>query len=89
MNLPPRRSISILAWAGWIVREEEVFEEYGGKYTIKKYHGEKTVNEDGVEVHSKIELQPLNTKDFASIEIPENAETQYATIGILKFIIGQ
>lgn len=45
--------------------------------------------EGGVEVHSKIELQPLNTKDFKTIEIPKDAETQYATIGVLKFIIGQ
>ena len=67
----------------------DFFEEYGGKYTIKKYHGEKTVNEDGVEVHSKIELQPLNTKGFKNIEIAEDSETQYATIGILKYIIGQ
>jgi len=67
----------------------ECFEEYGGKYTVKKYHSEKTLNEDGVEVHSKIELQPLNAKGFKNIEISEDAETQYATIGILKFIIGQ
>lgn len=67
----------------------EYFNEYGGKYTIKKYHSEKMVNEEGVEVHSKIELQPLNTKDFQFIEIPDNAETQYATIGILKYIISQ
>ena len=63
----------------------EYFNEYGGKYTIKKYHSEKMVNEEGVEVHSKIELQPLNTKDFQFIEIPDNAETQYATIGILIY----
>lgn len=67
----------------------EYFNEYGGKYTIKKYHSEKMVNEEGVEVHSKIELQPLNTKNFQFIEIPDNAETQYATIGILKYIISQ
>lgn len=67
----------------------EYFNEYGGKYTIKKYHSEKMVNEEGMEVHSKIELQPLNTKDFQFIEIPDNAETQYTTIGILKYIINQ
>lgn len=31
----------------------EYYEEYGGKYTIKKFHSEKTVNEEGVEVHLK------------------------------------
>ena len=25
----------------------EYYEEYGGKYTIKKFHSEKTVNEEG------------------------------------------
>ena len=72
-----------------LAQANEYFEEYGGKYTIKKYHSEKTMNEDGVEVHSNIELQPLNTKDFKAISILESTETQYATIGILKFIIGQ
>jgi len=32
--------------------------------------------------------QPLNAKGFKNID-SEDAETQYATIGILKFIIGQ
>lgn len=66
----------------------EYLEEYGGKYTIKKYHSEKVINEDGVEEHSKIELQPLNTKDFKNIEISKADETQCATIGILKFVLG-
>ena len=65
----------------------EYYEEYGGKYTIKKYHSEKIVNEDGVEVHSKIELQPLNKDDFKTIEIPEDKEVNVAVIGILKYII--
>ena len=72
-----------------LAQANEYFEEYGGKYTIKKYHSEKTVNDDGVEVHSKVELQPLNTKDFTPIDIPEDAEEQYSTIGILKFVIYQ
>lgn len=65
----------------------EYYEEYGGKYTIKKFHSEKTVNEEGVEVHSKIELQPLNKDGFQAIEIPEDNEAKIATIGILKYII--
>lgn len=67
----------------------DYFEEYGGKYTIKKYHSEKMVNEDGVEVHSKIELQPLNAKGFKTIVLQNDVETQYATIGVLKFVIEQ
>ena len=65
----------------------EYYEEYGGKYTIKKFHSEKTVNEEGVEVHSKIELQPLNKDGFQTIEIPEDNEAKIATIGVLKYII--
>ena len=65
----------------------EYYEEYGGKYTIKKFHSEKTVNEEGVEVHSKIELQPLNKDGFQAIEIPEDNEAKIATIGVLKYII--
>ena len=72
-----------------LTQANEYFEEYCGKYTIKKYHSEKTVNEDGVEVHSKIELQPLNTNGFKTIVLQNDMEIQYATIGILKFIIGQ
>ena len=65
----------------------EYYEEYGGKYTIKKFHSEKTVNEEGVEVHLKIELQPLNKDGFQTIEIPEDNEANIAVVGILKYII--
>ena len=44
-------------------------------------------NEEGVEVHSKIELQPLNKDGFLTIEIPEDNEAKIATIGVLKYII--
>lgn len=44
-------------------------------------------NEEGVEVHSKIELQPLNKDGFETIEIPEDNEAKIATIGVLKYII--
>ena len=65
----------------------EYYEEYGGKYTIKKFHSEKTANEDGIEVHSKIELQPLNKDGFKTIEVPEDNEANIAVVGILKYII--
>ena len=44
-------------------------------------------NEEGVEIHSKIELQPLNKDGFQTIEIPEDNEAKIATIGVLKYII--
>ena len=57
--------------------------DYGGMYTIKKYHSEKVVTEEGWQ-HSKVELIPLN-KDFDVIELDE--ETEYRTIGILKCVL--
>ncbi|MDV3107453.1 hypothetical protein [Segatella copri] len=42
---------------------------------------------NGTEVHSKIELQPLNKDGFKTIEVPEDNEANLAIIGILKYII--
>ena len=64
-------------------QSSEFDSEYGGKYTIKKYHSEKVVTEEGWQ-HSKVELIPLN-KDFDVIELDE--ETEYRTIGILKCVL--
>ena len=56
--------------------------DYDGQYTIKKYHSEKTVNEEGWQ-HSRIQLIPLNPL-YPTIEItPEDGE-QYRTIGVFK-----
>ena len=46
--------------------------ENGGRFTVKKYHSEKTVTADGWR-HDRIQLLPLNSA-FEPIEIePENA----------------
>ena len=66
-----------------LTQSSEFDSEYGGKYTIKKYHSEKVVTEEGWQ-HSKVELIPLN-KDFDVIEFDE--ETEYRTIGILKCVL--
>ena len=56
--------------------------DYGGKYTIKKYHSEKRATDESWE-HAKIQLVPLN-KDYDTIELDgEN----YRTIGILKCVL--
>ncbi len=65
----------------------EYIGEYGGKYTIKKYHSEKEVKEDGKSLHTKIELQPLNTAGYAAVEIHEDDDTQFSVIGILKCVL--
>jgi len=66
-----------------LTQSNEFDSEYGGKYTIKKYHSEKVVTEEGWQ-HSKVELIPLNT-DFNPIELDEDGD--YRTIGILKCIL--
>ena len=66
-----------------LTQSSEFDSEYGGKYTIKKYHSEKVVTEEGWQ-HSKVELIPLN-KDFDVIELDK--ETEYRTIGILKCVL--
>jgi type I restriction enzyme R subunit len=57
--------------------------DYGGMYTIKKYHSEKNVTEEGWQ-HTKVELMPLNN-DYDVIELGEDSECR--TIGILKCVL--
>lgn len=66
-----------------LTQSSEFDSEYGGKYTIKKYHSEIVVTEEGWQ-HSKVELIPLN-KDFDVIEL--NEEGEYRTIGVLKCVL--
>ena len=66
-----------------LTQSSEFDSEYGGKYTIKKYHREKVVTEEGWQ-HSKVELIPLN-KDYDAIEL--DGETEYRTIGVLKCVL--
>ena len=57
--------------------------DYGGMYTIKKYHSEKKTTEEGWQ-HTKVELQPLN-KDYDMIAL--DGETEYRTVGVLKCVL--
>ena len=66
-----------------LTQSREYDPEYGGRYTIKRYHSEKTVTDEGWQ-HSKVELQPLNP-DFDSIELDEFGD--YKTIGIFKCVL--
>ena len=66
-----------------LTQSSEFDSEYGGKYTIKKYHSEKLVTEEGWQ-NTKIELKPLNP-DFSTIELDE--EGNYRTIGIFKCVL--
>ena len=61
----------------------EYDDAYDGRYTIKRYHSEKTVTDEGWQ-HSKVELQPLNL-DFDPIELSEDDDVR--TIGIFKCVL--
>ena len=57
--------------------------DYGGMYTIKRYHSEKVITEEGW-YHSKVELEPLN-RNYEVIEL--DLEREFKTIGILKCVL--
>jgi SOS-response transcriptional repressor LexA len=60
----------------------EASEETGGRYTVKRYHSEKTTTADGWE-HRSIELQPINP-DYPTI--PLTAETAADVVINAEFI---
>ena len=63
-----------------LTQSSEYDSEYGGRYTIKRYHSEKTVTEEGWQ-HASVQLLPIN-QDYEPIELDEFGE--YRTIGIFK-----
>lgn len=66
-----------------LTQSSEYDSEYGGRYTIKRYHSEKTVTDEGWQ-HASVQLLPLN-QDFDPIELDEFGD--YRTIGIFKCAI--
>ena len=68
-----------------LTQSREYNPDYDGKYTIKQYHSEKVVSEDGWK-HSIITLRPLN-QEFLPIDIQPAEEGLYRTIGIFKCTI--
>ena len=66
-----------------LTQSNEFDSDYGGKYTIKRYHSEKTITDEDWK-HTKIKLIPLN-KDYNVIEL--DSDTEYRTIGVLKCIL--
>ena len=64
---------------------KDIDPDTGGRYTIKKYHSEKEVSEDGWK-HTKVTLLPINS-DYTPIELDFEEEDQYRTIGIFKTVI--
>lgn len=58
--------------------------DYGGRYTIKKYHSEWVIYDDGTREQMKIELIPYNDA-YDKIEL--SVEDQPITIGIFKCVL--
>ena len=66
-----------------LTQSSEYDSEYGGRYTIKCYHSEKTITDEGWQ-HASVQLLPLN-QDYEPIELDEFGE--YRTIGIFKCVL--
>lgn len=61
----------------------DIDEDYGERYTIKRYYNEKVTVEDGFQ-NSRILLRPLNP-DYDDIELtPDKA---YRTVGVFKCVL--
>lgn len=65
-----------------LTQSSEYDPDYDGKYTIKQYHSEKVISDDGWR-HTTITLRPLNP-EFLPIEIHSDEDGIYRTIGIFK-----
>lgn len=61
-------------------------DDYDCSYTIKKYHSEKELNEDGSWSHTKVQLISLNP-EYSNIDLLPDADSQLRTIGILKAVL--
>ena len=55
--------------------------EDGGRFTVKKYHSEKTVTEDGWS-HQRVQLLPINP-DYPPIEVDPDEASEMVIVGEL------
>lgn len=62
--------------------------DYDCSYTIKVYHSEKEVSEDGTWRHISIQLKPLNP-EYQIISISPEDDAHLHTIGVLKAVLPQ
>lgn len=61
-------------------------QDYGGRYTIKKYSSKKVYDEDGTWHHAEVTLHSLNP-EYDDITWTEEEAEEYQTKGILKYVI--
>ena len=60
--------------------------DYGGMYTIKKYHGKKMADENGIMRITKVELQSLNP-NCQSIVLNEDDADNVKTVGVFVGVL--
>ena len=53
--------------------------DFGGRYTVKKYHSEKRVTEEGWR-HERVQLMRLN-REYQPIEVNENEASEMLVAG--------
>ena len=61
----------------------DIDEDYGERYTIKRYYSEKVAGEYGSQ-NSRIELRPINSAYNKIVLEPEKA---YRTVGVFKCVL--
>jgi hypothetical protein len=62
--------------------------EGGGRYTVKKYHSEKIITEEGWS-HQRIELRPLNTdRTYQPIIVTEVEAPELMIVGEFVAVVG-
>ncbi|MEX1198295.1 MAG: DNA/RNA helicase domain-containing protein [Pseudohongiellaceae bacterium] len=61
----------------------------GGRFTVKRYHSEKTVHDDGTWEHSRIVLRPeSNTAGYEDIQLNAEAGAELRVYGELVVVLG-
>lgn len=61
-------------------------DDYECSYTIKEYHSNKAINDDGTWEHTSIQLKSINP-DYQSIDVSPEEAPALRIIGILKAVL--
>jgi hypothetical protein len=62
--------------------------DFGSRYSVKQYHSEKGVNEDGVWGHEKIVLRPLSTdSNYEDIVLTDDELINFRIRGIFDRVL--
>ena len=63
--------------------------DFGSCYTIKEYHSEKSVSDDGWK-HNQIILKPQSTiEDYKDLILSEDDQIEFRVLGEFDRVLGQ